>query len=86
MHPQLVTGAKALDLMAQRLVMYARAMVDAEGARRLAAAGNGHAKPSPVKRTAPNHAKGKPAHRTATAAATATATSAPTKPQAQLKR
>ncbi len=82
MHPQLVTGAKALDLMAQRLVMYARAMVDAEGARRLAAVGNGHAKPSPAKRAAQNHAKGKPAHRTATA----TATSAPTKLQALLKR
>jgi TetR/AcrR family transcriptional regulator, regulator of cefoperazone and chloramphenicol sensitivity len=37
LHPRLVTGAKALDLMGQRLVMYARAMIDAEGARRLAA-------------------------------------------------
>jgi TetR/AcrR family transcriptional regulator, regulator of cefoperazone and chloramphenicol sensitivity len=37
LHPRLVSGAKALDTMAQRLVMYARAMIDAEGARRLAA-------------------------------------------------
>jgi TetR/AcrR family transcriptional regulator, regulator of cefoperazone and chloramphenicol sensitivity len=37
LHPRLVTGAKALDTMRQRLVMYARAMIDAEGARRLAA-------------------------------------------------
>jgi TetR/AcrR family transcriptional regulator, regulator of cefoperazone and chloramphenicol sensitivity len=36
LHPKLVSGAKALDTMAQRLVMYARAMIDAEGARRLA--------------------------------------------------
>jgi TetR/AcrR family transcriptional regulator, regulator of cefoperazone and chloramphenicol sensitivity len=37
LHPRLVTGARALDTMRQRLVMYARAMIDAEGARRLAA-------------------------------------------------
>ncbi len=37
LHPRLVTGPKALDTMRQRLVMYARAMIDAEGARRLAA-------------------------------------------------
>ncbi len=36
LHPRLVSGAKALDVMAQRLVMYARAMIDAEGERRLA--------------------------------------------------
>jgi TetR/AcrR family transcriptional regulator, regulator of cefoperazone and chloramphenicol sensitivity len=36
LHPRLVTGAKALDTMHQRLVMYARAMIEAEGARRLA--------------------------------------------------
>ncbi len=34
LHPRIVTGAKALDTMGQRLVMYARAMIDAEGARR----------------------------------------------------
>lgn len=37
LHPRLVQGAKALDLMTERLVMYARAMIDAEGARRRAA-------------------------------------------------
>lgn len=36
LHPHLVTTPKALDVMADRLVMYARAMVDAEGARRVA--------------------------------------------------
>lgn len=36
LHPHLVTSPKALDVMGERLVMYARAMVDAEGARRLA--------------------------------------------------
>jgi TetR/AcrR family transcriptional regulator, regulator of cefoperazone and chloramphenicol sensitivity len=39
LHPRLVQGPKALDLMLERLVMYARAMVDAEGARRAACAG-----------------------------------------------
>jgi TetR/AcrR family transcriptional regulator, regulator of cefoperazone and chloramphenicol sensitivity len=34
LHPKLITGAKALDTMHERLVMYARAMIDAEGARR----------------------------------------------------
>ena len=34
LHPKVVTGDKALDVMRQRLVMYARAMIDAEGARR----------------------------------------------------
>ena len=38
LHPHLVTTAKALDVMADRLVMYARAMVDAEGTRRAAGA------------------------------------------------
>ncbi len=37
LHPNLVTTPKALDVMADRLVMFARAMVDAEGARRKAA-------------------------------------------------
>ncbi len=37
LHPRIVTGAKALDTMGQRLVMYAHAMIDAEGARRAAA-------------------------------------------------
>jgi AcrR family transcriptional regulator len=37
LHPQLMQDAQALDLMAQRLTMYARAMVEAEGARRAAA-------------------------------------------------
>jgi TetR/AcrR family transcriptional regulator, regulator of cefoperazone and chloramphenicol sensitivity len=36
LQPRLVAGPKALDVMCDRLVMYARAMVDAEGARRLA--------------------------------------------------
>ncbi len=36
LQPRLVAGPKALDVMCERLVMYARAMVDAEGARRLA--------------------------------------------------
>ena len=36
LHPHLVTGNKALDLMTERLVMYARAMVDAESVRRTA--------------------------------------------------
>jgi TetR/AcrR family transcriptional regulator, regulator of cefoperazone and chloramphenicol sensitivity len=35
LQPRLVAGPKALDVMCDRLVMYARAMVDAEGARRL---------------------------------------------------
>lgn len=34
LHPKLITGAKALDTMHERLVMYARAMIDAEGTRR----------------------------------------------------
>jgi AcrR family transcriptional regulator len=38
LHPQLITTRKALDTMAERLVMYAHAMIDAEGARRRAAA------------------------------------------------
>jgi TetR/AcrR family transcriptional regulator, regulator of cefoperazone and chloramphenicol sensitivity len=38
LHPKLITGAKALDTMHERLVMYARAMIDAEGARRHRAA------------------------------------------------
>jgi TetR/AcrR family transcriptional regulator, regulator of cefoperazone and chloramphenicol sensitivity len=38
LYPRIATTAKALDVMAERLVMYARAMIDAEGARRLAAA------------------------------------------------
>ncbi len=37
LHPKIVTGAKALDTMGQRLVMYARAMIDAEDARRQSA-------------------------------------------------
>ena len=37
LHPKIVTGAKALDTMGQRLVMYARAMIEAEGARRQSA-------------------------------------------------
>jgi TetR/AcrR family transcriptional regulator, regulator of cefoperazone and chloramphenicol sensitivity len=36
LQPRLVAGPVALDVMCDRLVMYARAMVDAEGARRLA--------------------------------------------------
>lgn len=36
LHPKLITGAKALDTMQERLVMYARAMIEAEGARRRA--------------------------------------------------
>jgi TetR/AcrR family transcriptional regulator, regulator of cefoperazone and chloramphenicol sensitivity len=38
LHPRLVTSPKALDTMAERLVMYAHAMIDAEGTRRCAAA------------------------------------------------
>ncbi len=38
LYPRIATTPKALDVMAERLVMYARAMIDAEGARRLAAA------------------------------------------------
>jgi TetR/AcrR family transcriptional regulator, regulator of cefoperazone and chloramphenicol sensitivity len=34
LYPRLISGHKALDVMHERLVMYARAMVDAEGARR----------------------------------------------------
>ncbi len=34
LHPKVITSTKALDTMHERLVMYARAMVDAEGARR----------------------------------------------------
>jgi len=34
LHPHLMQGGAALDLMRERLVMYARAMVDAEGASR----------------------------------------------------
>jgi TetR/AcrR family transcriptional regulator, regulator of cefoperazone and chloramphenicol sensitivity len=36
LQPRLMAGPVALDVMCDRLVMYARAMVDAEGARRLA--------------------------------------------------
>jgi TetR/AcrR family transcriptional regulator, regulator of cefoperazone and chloramphenicol sensitivity len=57
LYPHLVSGTKALDVMQERLVMYARAMVDAEGARRL----NGAAKapatkpiPRPTLRPRPN--------------------------------
>ncbi len=38
LQPRLMAGPKALDVMCDRLVMYARAMVEAEGARRLALA------------------------------------------------
>jgi TetR/AcrR family transcriptional regulator, regulator of cefoperazone and chloramphenicol sensitivity len=38
LHPRLITGTKALDTMAERLVMYAHAMINAEGARRRAGA------------------------------------------------
>lgn len=38
LHPHLVNGHKALDVMTERLVMYARAMVDAESVRRLRSA------------------------------------------------
>ena len=38
LHPRIATTAKALDVMAERLVMYARAMIDAEGACRQVAA------------------------------------------------